>query len=342
METKDKRRTPAKRRRPAQKRPAAPTGRPARNAAAANQRRRRPSAARKTPPPQKRVRRYDPDRPRVVYTPPKPLSRNMLLMRLVTVVAVVLAVTTGMSIFFKVETITVSGAVKYDPWAIKEASGIQIGDGLLTFGETKAAAKIKTLPYVDQVRIGIKLPDTVNIEIKEFDIFYSVRDAADNWWLITSGGTVMEKVDRATADGCTKILGVRLGNPIPGQQAVAQEEEVQAPAEDSTETTEQTVTRASDRLAAALDIAGYLEGCGILGDVASVDVEDLANIELMYGTRFRVKLGDTGRLEYKIRCMNAAINGKDPLNSLKEHDSGTLDVSFTIKEDQLIYQSTTE
>ena len=280
--------------------------------------------------------------PRVVYTPPKPFSRGTLLLRLATVVAVVLALTFGLSIFFKVEHITVSGAQKYDPWTVKEASGIEIGDNLLSFGETKACAKIKiALPYVDKVRIGIKLPDTVNIEIKEFDMLYSIRDAAGSWWLITSEGTVVDKVDSATAGERTQILGIRLGAPAVGQPAVAQEETPPAVTEGTGPVTYPVAETAADRLRAALEIARHLESFGILGDIASVNVEDLGNLELWYGTRFLVRLGDTTRLDYKIKCMNAAINGTDPLNSLKEYDSGTLDVSFTIKEDQLIYQTFT-
>lgn len=290
-----------------------------------------------------RPRRYDPDKPRVVYTPPKPFSRSRLLLQLTAVAAVALALSFGLSIFFKVEHITVSGAVKYDPWTVKEASGIELGDNLLSFGEAKASAKIKiNLPYVDTVRIGIKLPDTVNIEIKEFDVVYAIQDAALNWWRITAEGRVVEKTDLAGAGDSTKILGVKLGAPVPGQQAQAQEEAIPTETE-GTGPVQPTITvRASDRLNTALLIAQQLEANGILGDVVSVDVSDLGNLRMEYGGRFTVKLGDTTRLEYKIRCVNAAINGTDPKNTLKEYDSGTLDASFTIKEDQLIYQGSTD
>ena len=350
---------------PARKRPAAPGGkRPAQEARerAAAPSRRRPNsrkqptaaqlrqkrrsaaasaAARRSTP--LRPRRYDPDRPRVVYTPPKTFSRGHFLLRLATVVAVVLALTFGLSIFFKVEHINVAGAVKYDPWTVKTASGIELGDNLLTFGESKACARIKiALPYVDQVRIGIKLPDTVNIEIKEFDMLYSLRDASDQWWLITADGTVVEQVDSAAAGERTRVLGVRLASPTQGQQAVAQEDMLPEPTEGTGPTTPPVTVRGSDRLSAALTILRHLEECGILGQIASVDVSDLGNLELWYGTRFQVKLGDTTQLAYKIKCMNAAINGTDPNNTLKEYDSGMLDVSFTIKPDQLIYQTFTD
>lgn len=272
--------------------------------------------------------------PDVVYTPAKPFNRNRLLLRLATVVAVVLALVFGISIFFKVENITVSGAEKYSAWTVKEASGIEIGDNLLTFGKAKAYGKIVAkLPYVERVHIGIKLPDTVNIEIKELDVVYSIRDSADSWWLMTSGGKLVEQVDSAKAGERTKILGVTLDSPVVGHQAVAQEQQP-----DPTEQTGQLqpgTVRGSDRLNAALSILQYLEDCGIIGQAASVDVADLGNLELWYGQQYQVKLGDTSQLNYKIRCMNEAINGE---NGLQDYDSGILDISFTIKKDQIVYE----
>ena len=280
--------------------------------------------------------------PEVVYTPAKPFNRGKLILHLATIVAVVLALSAGISIFFKVEFITVSGAQKYDAWTVKEASGIEIGDNLLSFGEAKAAGKIKTaLPYVESVRIGIKLPDTVNIEIKELDVVYAIKDAVEQWWLITSEGRIVDKADSATAGDYTQIYGVKLAMPVAGQQAVAQEEAPPETTEDALATLV-PVARASDKLEAALDILQYLEECSIIGEAASINVADLGNMELQYGQRFLVKLGDTTQLLYKIKCMNTAINGTDEKNSLKEYDSGVLDISFTIKEDQVIYQPSEE
>jgi len=102
--------------------------------------------------------------PAVIYTQPLPFNRDRLIVQLITVTAVVLAIVMGLSVFFKVKTITVTGAETYSPWAVREASGISEGDKLLTFSKIRAASQIMAnLPYVKGVRIGIKLPDTVNI-----------------------------------------------------------------------------------------------------------------------------------------------------------------------------------
>ncbi len=267
--------------------------------------------------------------PDVVYTPPKPFSRNQLLLRLATVVAVVLALVFGLSIFFKVETITVSGMDNYSAWVVAEASGIEEGDNLFTLSKAKIVGKIKAaLPYVNLVRISRELPGTVHIEITEFDVAYSVKDGSGKWWLITSQGGVLEQVDSATAGSHTQILGITLESPRVGMQAEAQEAPKE-PGEDG-ETTITTVY-GKDRLAAALSILQYLEQNGIVGEAANVNVADLTQMELWYGKRFQVLLGDETQLSYKITCMKKAID------SLEDYESGILDVSFTVIKDKPMY-----
>ena len=284
---------------------------------------------RKTPVKKKTVRRAA--SADVVYTPPKPFNRSNLLMGLATAVAVVLALTFGISIFFSVDNVIVSGTEKYDAWTVMQASGIEEGSNLLTLSKPRAAGKIKdALPYVDSVRIGIKLPDTVNIEIKELDVWYAIRDVYEAWWLITAEGRVIEQVDAATAGDCTKILGIQLAAPHDGGDAVAVEPE---PSVDESGVTLPVTVRGSDQLNAALSILQYLESNGIIGDVVSVDVSDMSAIELWYGQQYQVNLGDTTQLSYKISCLKKVVD------TLPDYESGEIDLSFTTITDQPVFKS---
>ena len=74
-----------------------------------------------------------------------------------------------------------------------------------------------------------------------------------------------------------------------------------------------------------------LEANDIVGEAASVDVSQLEQITLWYGTRYQVNLGDTTRLDYKISCMS------DVILQLSDYQSGMLDLSFTIRTDQVVY-----
>jgi len=284
----------------------------------------------------------------VVYTQPKVFQRKRFLLRLATVAAVVLALTLGMSIFFKVETVAVGGTQKYTPWDIRQASGIQEGENLLTLNEAMVAGKIKTqLPYVDTVRLGIKLPDTVNIEITEHDVVYSVQASDSSWWLMTAGGRVVEQTTLVQADGYTKILGVQIASPKVGEQAVAAqpEEPTQAPTEEGETLPEETEAETeatapavipvtvfpAEQLDTAIAILRYLEDNSVLGGVDSVDVTDIYDLRLWYEDRYQVILGDGNQLGMKIKAMKQAID------QMTDYQRGELDVSFTTWPDQVGY-----
>lgn len=264
----------------------------------------------------------------IVYTQPMPFNRNRFLLRLATVVAVVLALVFGMSIFFKVKNVTVAGAEKYTAWDIKEASGIQEGENLLTLNRAKIGGKIRTqLPYVKGVRIGIKLPDTVNIEIVEMDLVYAVEGSDSSWWLMDAAGKLVEKISASAAKGYTQVLGVKLESPAIGNLAVAAEPEPEQ-TDESGQTVPVTV-QGSERLSAVITILQYLEENGVIGQAASLDVTNMLGIEMWYEDRYRVLLGDTTQLGYKIQTMKKAIDQQ------KDYQTGILDVSFTTWPDQV-------
>ena len=269
--------------------------------------------------------------PAVIYTQPAAFNRNRLLVQLATVTAIVLALVMGLSVFFKVEHITVSGAEVYSEWAIKEASGLEEGmDSLLTFSRPRAGALIKAnLPYVDTVRFGIKLPDTVNIIVEEDDVVYAIKDQNGAWWLINSDGRVVEMANNSKASNYTQVLGVTLDNPVADERGVATEA-TPMETEEGGEIIPVTVTGAQ-RLTAALQILQALEENDIVGDAASVDVTRMEDIIVWYGTRYQVNLGDSANLDYKIACMN------DVILQMSDYQSGILDISFTIWPDRVVY-----
>ena len=268
--------------------------------------------------------------PAVIYTQPAAFNRNRLFIQLLTVTAVVMALILALSVFFKVGTITVSGADVYSPWSVREASGIQEGDNLLTFSRARAGAQIRAaLPYVDKVRIGIKLPETVIIYIEELSVAYAIKSSDGDWWLITSDGRIVEQVDGVTASNYTQVLGVTVMNPQVGENAVATEN---APTEtDASGEPIPVLVTGAQRLFSALQILKALEANDIVGEAASVDVSMLESVVLWYGTRYQVNLGDTNRMEYKIACMN------DTILQLSDYQSGILDISFTIWPNQVGY-----
>lgn len=300
-------------------------------------------------------RRKDPDA-EIVYTPPVPFNRGRFVLRLATVVAVVLALLFGMSIFFKVENVTVSGNQKYTAWDISQAAGIAEDENLMTLSKARVSGNIiSQLPYVKSVRIGIKLPDTVNIEITELDVTYAISDVSGGWWLMNDQGRIVDVTNTVTAKEFTQVQGVTIQVPTVGEQAVAKEADVTVtvPSDSTDPTDPPSVTMPPDtetepdttvpsgnqidtisgaeRLQAALAVLQQLSEDGFASKVASVDVTNLSALKLGYEDRFQVNLGDTSRMDYKISCLKAAIG------EMAAYASGELDVSFTTWPDQIGY-----
>lgn len=265
----------------------------------------------------------------VVYTQPKPFNRNRFLLQLGTAVAVVLALLFGMSIFFKVENITVSGVEKYDTWTVRQASGIVDGENLLTLSQGRVSGNIiSELPYIYSVRVGIELPNTVHIQVQELDVVYAVQSHEGDWWLMSSMGKLVDTCTAADAEDYTRVVGVTLSSPKLGENAVAYEEQ---PVTDEEGNTVPITVYGRERLETAVELLQHMEKKGLIGTVSTVDVTLLGDIQLWYGTRFQMLLGDREQLARKVDALSQAVAMMD------DYDTGVLDASFTYWPDQVGY-----
>lgn len=287
----------------------------------------RRKAKAKNPPRQQRVVRPPREEiPQVVYTPPKPMKRGRFLWKLVSMAAVVAAVFLGLSVFFRVDTITVAGADKYSPWMIRQASGINTGDALLSIGEARVASRIRMeLPYVDDIKVGVRLPGTVEIQVTELQVTYSIEDENGSWWLISSYGRAVEQTTLEKALGYTRVDGLVIRTPQPGQNVQALPGQIIDPGEGTAVQMDQT--DADAQLAALISIMTGLEENRIIGQITRIDVTDASELKLEYPQLLTVRLGDADRLDYKLRYLAAAVE------KLEENQSGELDLTLEYTED---------
>ena len=277
--------------------------------------------------------------PPVTYTMPKPFSRGGFLLKLASMVAAVAAVMMCLSMFFRVEKVVVSGAEKYSAYSVMEASGISEGDSLLSIRDASISGRIiSALPYVKEVRVGIKLPGTVNIQIEELDMTYAIQANDSSWWLIAADGRVIEQIETSAASGYTQILGLQVDGPRADQKVQAAEdrkesnEETQNTTADQSGMTLPTVDQitGAEKLDVVLTILAELENNGVIGRIIYLDVSNLNNIIMEYGQRFDIVLGTSENLSYKIAYMAQAIA------QLPEYETGELDVSFKYSEKALL------
>lgn len=92
------------------------------------------------------------------------------LYKLLSVLVICAAVVMALTLFFRVDTIEVTGTKRYTEKDVIEASGIQLGDNLFLLNKYEAARSIaEQLPYIDieDIRIRRELPDTLLIDVAE-------------------------------------------------------------------------------------------------------------------------------------------------------------------------------
>ncbi len=233
-------------------------------------------------------------------------TQGGLIGKLLIVVAAAAAVVVGIMIFFKVQTVSVVGNVRYSDAQVIAASGIETGENLISISKAEVSQLIHTkLPYVQDVRVDRRLPDTVLIEVTECEAVAVVADENGEKWLINARCKVLEKVTAETkvdVDGLTVVEG---SNAVAPQVGV----EVQLAAE--------------EQLAALKQLLLALEQTALFPGVRSVQIEHTYELLLFYEDRFEVQLGGTDELDYKARYLEKIV-----LEELDESKRGIIDLKL--------------
>ncbi|SHH92951.1 Cell division septal protein FtsQ [Sporobacter termitidis DSM 10068] len=227
--------------------------------------------------------------------------RGAVLYTPIAAILIIVIVIFGISVFFRISDIEVKGAGKYTVDQIISASGIKIGDNLVFIDPGAVAAAIKTnLPYLSDVQISKIVPDKIAINVTESQPLAAV--SVDNtWYIIDQKARVLEKTDSATAQGKISVTGlIPTDAPVGRQLAVGDGEQT--------------------KLLYLANVLSAIQNAGISGDVQSVDVSNIGNIQFSYG-RFTVIMGTGEDADYKM------VKLHDVIATLEPDDTGKIDVS---------------
>ena len=140
-----------------------------------------------------------------------------VLSKLLTLVVVCAAAVLALTLFFKVESVEVTGNSRYSAQEIQDACGVQLGDNLYLLSKPDMVQRLhQRLPYIDEVRITRSLPNTLRVQVTEFTTVYAVEQEG-TVWLLTSGGkiveTAAERGDVPLIDGC-ELLAPSLSGDV--------------------------------------------------------------------------------------------------------------------------------
>ena len=215
-------------------------------------------------------------------------GRFNAVLKLVCILLVVGAIIAAMTIFFRVESIVVSGNARYRDEEIIAASGIAIEDNLFLLDKYAVTAAIfDQLPYVEQATLHRKLPDTILLEIHEGACAAGIV-TKEGTWLVSAKGKLLEESFNIP-ENCGIITGAELVEPAVGKNAEFDPE-------------------ISFKQAALMELLQCAEERGMRENIVSVDLEDATCLRLRYTERFSVRMPWDADIDYKLQSLQAVVD----------------------------------
>ncbi len=228
-------------------------------------------------------------------------SGNSGMYTAVAVATVLLTVLMGVSIFFKVNEVTVEGNVRYTAEEIIEASGIELGDSIFLLRGSRTALKIRReLPYADEIQIRFKYPDKVIVQLTE-SVPLAAAEFEGAWWLMDKKARVLEKTDASGAADAITLQGMELDQVAVGRTLTLKE-------------------TGTVKLRCLQDVLTALQDAGIYESVTTLDMTNISKIRFGY-KKHTVVLGRDEKLDIKMAILLAFFE------KCGDEGTGILDIS---------------
>ena len=237
-------------------------------------------------------------------TLPRKRKRGILgkIIKPILILLILFCLMLGVSFFFQVSEVRVTGNTFYTDEQIIEASGIHEGDNLvfLSFGPVTLRL-MNQLPYVDEVTVTRRAPATVVISVVESSPTAVIR-SNDQWYVLGRNCRVLGRTDDAGAATLIEIKGLTPLKPSVGSKLATEKSE-------------------ESKLEYLTDLLGKLARLGMDEQVATIDLSAISNVSFEYMGRFKVLLGQRQRLEYKLELLETVVGTKTG------GERGTIDLS---------------
>ncbi|MBR4345685.1 MAG: FtsQ-type POTRA domain-containing protein [Oscillospiraceae bacterium] len=232
------------------------------------------------------------------------------------------------TVFFKIDTVKLTGSSNYTPEELVDASGIKAGANLIVTNMGAAEKNIEKLVYVEDATVKRSFPSSVSINVTaSTPVANFICDR--NVLLVSQGGKVLESSEEPKADlldfyGTQPAPGI-----VPGDKYTSGD-----PRKDE----------AVNAVITCFTEEGYTAGDGI----TSIDVTDRTQISFMYQDRIKVEIGNINDLSAKMRFAMEILE-----NRLEDRREGVLTLiggaarasfmdSDSIKKADALYESNLE
>ena len=228
---------------------------------------------------------------------------RQLRFRLLTVCLAAAVAVITVSGFFHAEEFVISGETRYEKKELLSTLPVKQGDSLIFLDKHHAISTLqKAFPYLDEIVLDRKFPDTLEIQLTEREPVVAVQQEEEYYLLDQTGKVLEQKVEDETGS-VTQVIGVgkvslKIGETIP--------------------------KKGYEKLWAVLDFLELMRKYDLNDRVNSIDITKSYEVDLKFDQNYRIEFGsvdDKDLVEYKIQFLQAVLK-KESLPK-----SGIIDLS---------------
>lgn len=197
-------------------------------------------------------------------------GRFSFLYKLLSVILILAALVAGCIVFFRVETVVITGSTVYTDEEIIAAAGVEQGDNLFLIGAVQTGRKITSqLPYISTASLRRALPGTLVITVTECISAGVLKGEDGTWWVLDSSCKLLEQGGKELAGKHAQITGLTALMPAVGKQLAVSVEE-------------------SAKMDSLKKLLTALTERDMLAQVQSIDLSGTSEIKMTYDGRFTV------------------------------------------------------
>ena len=265
---------------------------------------RKRSSTKITPPKKKKMENLSRDEVRSINKKRikrKRKAKRLAMLFLLAVAVLSVGVVLVLSVFFKINTITIKGDKVYSNKEIIQNCGISVGDNLFRISEKTLNEKLpEVLPYVENVTLERKLPDTLIVNISATREIAALPNGT-GFALIDYRGKVLDKNASMLREGVAMVSGVTPKDLTEGKTIVLKNQKL----------TDDFITLLGAIKESKMNL------------LTEIKVSKSGGFQLNYDDRIRIELGGVENIVVKLQRAKAAIEKENQINAYAE---GTLDL----------------
>ena len=225
------------------------------------------------------------------------------LYKLLSVLVICTAILAAMTLFFRVGSIVVTGQKRYTAEEIQAASGVELGSNMYLLNKFDVVRAITgELPYIEDIRINRKLPDTLLIEVRESGRpFALVQDGSA--WLVSAGGKLVDQIPEREAGQYGRSTGCLLLAPSVGTPLAL-------------------ATEYAAQQSSLLDLLAALDSAGLTENVDAIRLDDLSDSKMDYIGRFTVRMAYGADYGFELKKLTLTLEDE----KIQSNMTGTIDL----------------